>query len=785
MELEVRKFEELHWQLVMDEPKEPESIEELYSLLFPKNTEVEVEFKNPKNLIPLLTFVKWKLSNYNLKDVYNTYIIERVLLLCSELSEYRIGMEFADTYKVNQFLSSIKENENKHEIYGGFKSLIINYLVVKYKSIGLEEEDFYHFTNLILEIEQKTWFEPVESHEILIEIYIETISHDLIPHNVHERMLLRLPVFYLKNTHLQFLSLQQEFLDNMDKIFSEYYNSTNFQDVSTFFRSLVEFVHKDLFSNSKNENDLIKYPLLIIKNINKKKTETYESLYGELIDSLLEFFVDYFLKGEVTEGALDDYLKILKDCEKTVYKVELLKKHHFQKTSIIPILRVLYENAKYSEFYKVYQNWLLEEQQILVKKQMPFECAYTFKKMGDVKASKIIYEDMLINGNEYPGVYNNLAVIYMDEKDYEKALELLEKGKSIEPDDEHINKNIKNVKIQIEEAKQKPKKMKDMYFKKTDKLHKKIIFSIYKLEEDLPITDEKLIEVTKISNEHYFYKLLHKLLDLEIVFADKNKGYILDETIYKLVENYIDPQLEREVVKVNQNKLFRPIFYHESEINLYRVLNELFPQHFVFPNMDLKTIIDVDKIRDYLEPDVLEYMFKAHVDFAIIDTTTYFPIITFEKDSEYQDIEPHKSNVIKKNTIFQTSGLPLIRLRYSSAMDYERLKEEIKQATKEFILEIKSENQEHELLKHFDLKRLGIYGQLPSIEEIKDTWGNIVGELIAKKTQDMSVDEEQAILTINVSSEIESIIKLSQENIKSQMYQRVNELNQIRILYQD
>src|SRR4051794_7865435 len=100
----------------MDEPKEPESIEELYNLLFPKNTEVEVDFENPKNLIPLLAYVKWKLSSYKLNDVYDTYIIERVLLLYNKISEYNLGMEFADTCKVNKFLSSIIENENKHKI---------------------------------------------------------------------------------------------------------------------------------------------------------------------------------------------------------------------------------------------------------------------------------------------------------------------------------------------------------------------------------------------------------------------------------------------------------------------------------------------------------------------------------------------------------------------------------------------------------------------------------------------------------------------------------------------
>jgi len=48
-----------------------------------------------------------------------------------------------------------------------------------------------------------------------------------------------------------------------------------------------------------------------------------------------------------------------------------------------------------------------------------------------------------------------------------------------------------------------------------------------------------------------------------------------------LVESWVDPKKERQVIKANKNKFNRPIFYHESEVNLYRVLIETSPHHLV------------------------------------------------------------------------------------------------------------------------------------------------------------------------------------------------------------
>lgn len=232
--------------------------------------------------------------------------------------------------------------------------------------------------------------------------------------------------------------------------------------------------------------------------------------------------------------------------------------------------------------------------------------------------------------------------------------------------------------------------------------------------------------------------------------------------------------------------MYRPIFYHESEISLYRVLTELFPQHLVFPNMDLKTIIQVEKIREHLDHDHLDYMFKAHVDFAIIDTTTYFPILTFERDSDFQDQEPHKTNALKKNFIFETSGLPLIRIRYNSAMDYERLKEEIKQSTKAFILEISgnTDSETRRILESIDPARFGVLNDIPTDEDLKYAWENIVGHIIANHTRLIELDQSQFVLKITLDEEVRQVLELGADGIKSKLYQAYPMLNSIQFYWE-
>lgn len=406
-----------------------------------------------------------------------------------------------------------------------------------------------------------------------------------------------------------------------------------------------------------------------------------------------------------------------------------------------------------------------------------FELAYSFSETEEKATAKKLYQDAVDSGKENSAVYNNLGVLYAKEGDNERALVFYTKAHELNPDDDIAKKNKENTEKSIKEAKKREQQLRNTYFKKVQKYHRNILFAIHRYSDE--VTNDILHDI--INQEKYTLKKnINFLVDNDMLQLTQKGTYIINPIVEKWIDEYVNPTLERQIVKVDNSKLYRPIFYHESEINLYRVLIELFPQHFIFPNMSLKTIFDIDKLRELLEQEVLSYLFKAHVDFAIVNTATYFPVLAFEKDSEYNDKEPSKTNNEYKNQIFKTGGIPMIRLRYNSGMDYERLKQEVKDATKNLILEIESGNNhsEFDLLREIDKKKFGITNSAVDLKVVQKEWDNIVGSGIAVKSK--VIDVEVRVLIIEISNDLKSIIEMSKENINRKMLEKFTFIDDIK-----
>lgn len=402
-------------------------------------------------------------------------------------------------------------------------------------------------------------------------------------------------------------------------------------------------------------------------------------------------------------------------------------------------------------------------------KQFYFQLAYSFNESGNKKIAKKLYQDAIDGGSKSSAVYNNLGVIYDNEGDIQRALEFFSKASELDPNDEISKNNKERTEKYIKETKKREQQLKNTYFKKVQKYHRGILFAIHRYSNE--VTDDVLHDIIK-QDKYMLKRNIEFLLDNDMLQLTKKGIYIINPIVEKWIDEYVNPTLERQIVKVDNSKFYRPIFYHESEINLYRVLIELFPQHFIFPNMSLKTIFDIDKFRELIDQEVLSYLFKAHVDFVVVNTATYFPVLAFEKDSEYNDNEPSKTNNEYKNQIFKTGGIPMIRLRYNSGMDYERLKQEVKDATKTLILEIESGNNysEVDLLREVDKKKFGITNSAIDLKVVQKEWDNVVGSGIAIKSK--VIDVEDRTLIIEISNDLKSIIEMSEENINRKMLEK-------------
>ncbi|MCS0674630.1 DUF2726 domain-containing protein [Cytobacillus firmus] len=506
----------------------------------------------------------------------------------------------------------------------------------------------------------------------------------------------------------------------------------------------------------------------LIRNIRKDSIPIYQDVIVTFLEN------GKYFKGEL----LLDFLEAL---EKKENLIGLMDWGHPE--FIIKSLFDL-DNRGHRLIYRIYSEWLTKEQRKTADESATFYVAYVLNANGNYKKAKELYGKLLEESPDNVSVLNNLSVIiYKVDKDYEKALSILKKGYQLAPEDKHINHNIQQVEELMEKEKRRPKELQERYFHKINKLQRKMLFAIYKMARIETVTDELICSSLKLKVDYFYKKNIQTLLDLELVEVDKNGGYQLENSvIYPLVSNWIDPQVERQVIRASNRRYYRPIFFHESEILLYQALIELFPQQMVYPNMDLKSIIDVDKVRPLLEQDVIDYMFKAHVDFAIVSNTTYLPLLCIEKDSQYQDEQQGAANAIKKNRIFNESGLPLIRIRFTSSMSRDRLKEEVKQATKEYLLDTQQEGDEFDILKEFDLKRFGILDNLPERSEIEGIWKDIAGDMIFDQTIEWNVDDNLH-LTICLRKQVEKIFEYSDKAMKSTLYQRLPMLSNVHFLF--
>lgn len=530
----------------------------------------------------------------------------------------------------------------------------------------------------------------------------------------------------------------------------------------------------DLFKNDITNKGIKEY----IKAIRKDLLELHEPLLKKYINKIYMFFIH----------ENKDLFTFLQEVSKKKYLISLLEftyeKEVFVAANDILKKLVHLENKEAFHLALSIYEWLEPDVQNEIIEKEPFYLAYLHSQVGERLYAVDLYKSLLDMEPENLSVINNLAVLYYEYlKNYNEALSLLKKGERLAPEHELIQKNIKTVSDLIEQERKRPEIIKDRYFKKINKLQRSILFTIYKLSGEEQVTNDLIQSVTKLTDYNFYKKNLKTLMDLELVSHDTDMGYILDITVYELIKDYVNPTIDREVVKASQNTFYRPIFFHESEIRLYQALIELFPQQLVFPNMDLKAIIDVDKVKPYLDPDVVDYMFKAHVDFAIINNTNYLPILCIEKDSSYQDDSYGANNALKKNMIFSTSGLPLIRIRYTSAMDSDRLREEVKQATKQFLLQTYKEDDTRDVLKEFDLKRFGIYFDLPTEDDLKTTWREIVGDMILNETKDIKLEKNNAILYIYISNSAEQVLKYGKEGMKAGLYQQYPTLNAIEFIF--
>lgn len=780
-------------------------LKELFSLLYLNKSDNQEydNFYKKENLLPYLNnIVEHALSILRTTVEENKWfyfygITSRVKELYCGIEEYEKSLNTMKEYTNSVFEGLVSK---KHEFDESDIPLIVNELIARLETNNVVDDLVYNVLKIIPTnlIRLLSFYQPFYYGEHYLGFVEAKLISSLIAYmnrlsKENETVLLSRYIFHI-------LCVIKEYVNNNNAFDEDEEYESRRKQRDDLYKTLESNISslRELYPTISKPllNAIELYSFLLIMSLNRLITDKYNpdditqltSAFITYFDSLQADFCDLY-KEEISE-VFRDVIETLMDDDgyiiglKIVFDVLNKKSLPKYKKQIIEELLLktryideLFTLTQYGLIVQIYKNGVNEH----CLKNSYFEIAYSLSQCNLKEESKKIYEDAIARDINSSAVYNNLGVIYeQNDKEYEKAIRFYQKATELDFENKQAPNNIKRVQKILEDIAKKQKKMKELYFKKIQTWHRKLLFAIYKLSDEEGVTIEKLAEVTK-QNERNTEENLKYLQKIEMIEISGDKIFF-DETIKQLIKEYIDPKLERQIVKVDNSKLYRPIFYHESEILLYRILTELFPQHFIFPNMSLKTIVDIDKIKELLDDSIIKYLFMAHVDFAVINTSNYFPILAFEKDSDYNDTEYSKENTVKKDMIFRTSGIPLIRLRFNSGMNYEKLKSEVRNATKSLLLEMKDDSTSStfdEISKELDIKKFGIVNSPISLDTIRNDWEQIVGKGIAQKSKIIDIEDNNLI--IEMSSELKPIIEMSIGNIKEKIFDKHNFLKEIDI----
>ncbi|HDR9355964.1 TPA: DUF2726 domain-containing protein [Burkholderia vietnamiensis] len=173
------------------------------------------------------------------------------------------------------------------------------------------------------------------------------------------------------------------------------------------------------------------------------------------------------------------------------------------------------------------------------------------------------------------------------------------------------------------------------------------------------------------------YEELGRYAGMSAEWAGKHHKRLLDEGMVRdtptgyTVNPYIIPLLEREnqhsvagrIVRANGTAAIKQVFNSEREFSIYQVVVQLCPNHLVFPNCSLQSIMSYDRLKELVDQDDFGYYLRASVDIVVVSSTTYLPMLAIEVDSPWHDTDRQQERDVRKDRLFSTAGIPFLRLR--------------------------------------------------------------------------------------------------------------------------
>ncbi|WP_085315017.1 DUF2726 domain-containing protein [Derxia lacustris] len=153
-----------------------------------------------------------------------------------------------------------------------------------------------------------------------------------------------------------------------------------------------------------------------------------------------------------------------------------------------------------------------------------------------------------------------------------------------------------------------------------------------------------------------------KLLELGMLFKEGGT-YRLNPHILPLLERESQHAVIGRIVRANGTSAVKQVFNSQREFCIYQILVQLCPNHLVFPNCSLQSVMSFDRMKELVAEDDFGYYLRASVDIVVVSSTTYLPMLAIEVDSVWHDTERQQRKDEQKDRLFATAGIPFLRLR--------------------------------------------------------------------------------------------------------------------------
>ncbi len=163
--------------------------------------------------------------------------------------------------------------------------------------------------------------------------------------------------------------------------------------------------------------------------------------------------------------------------------------------------------------------------------------------------------------------------------------------------------------------------------------------------------------------EEMWVRRHHSVLVSSGMLIQREGGYVINPAIASYVELESKHGVVSRIIPSHGTGSIKQVLYGKTEINLYQIFVQLCPNHLVFPNYALSSLMDAERVKPLVSAADYDYYFKARVDAVVVSTTTYFPLLAVEFDSPHHDTPRQQENDGKKDRLFATSGIPFMRLR--------------------------------------------------------------------------------------------------------------------------